>query len=157
MALELSPINALSYQILRSNYEVINLDRPGTASDDLNFNFNTSDLMRQDDGTEKLEAVLDIHVMPNEENPSGYRIDIAVRGMFVAKYSEDGGTKEDFEMFMKVNSYTLLYAFIRSHVQMITSMSPSGQICLPCLDVGSIVDVLSVPPAEPEEAAEQSN
>lgn len=154
MALELSPINALSYQILRSNYEVTNLENPGTASDDLNFNFNTSDLMRQEDGTDKLEAVLDVHVVPNSDNPSGYRIDVAVRGMFVAKYSDEGGALQDFEMFMKVNAYTLLYAFVRSHVQMITSMSPSGQICLPCLDVGSIVDVLSAPPAESEEGTE---
>lgn len=146
MALALSPITALSYQILRSSYEVTNLEHPGTASDDLNFNFNTSDLIRQEDGTDRLEAALDLHVVPNDENPSGYRIDVAVRGIFVAKYSEEGGTIEDFEVFMKVNSYTLLYAFIRSHVQMITSMSPSGQICLPCIDVGSIVDVLSLTP-----------
>ena len=145
MALELSPINAISYQILRSHYETLSLDSPGQGTDDLSFQYNASDLMRQDNGADKLEARLDVHVSPNGDNPSGYKLDIAVRGMFVATYSEESGTVDDFEMFMKVNAFTLLYAFIRSHVQMLTSMTPSNQICLPCLDVGSIVDILSNP------------
>ncbi len=146
MALQLSPINAVSYQILQSNYEVLDIENPGFGTDDLSFQYNASDLMRQENGADKLEARLDVHVSPNGENPSGYKLDIAVRGMFVATYSEESGTVEDFEMFMKVNAFTLLYAFIRSHVQMLTSMTPSNQICLPCLDVGSIVDILSTPP-----------
>ena len=152
MALELSPINAISYQILQSNYETLNLDSPGQGTDDLSFQYNASDLMRQDNGADKIEARLDVHTSPNGDNPSGYRLDVSVRGMFVATYSEESGTVEDFEMFMKVNAFTLLYAFIRSHVQSLTSMSPSGQICLPCLDVNSIVDVLS---QEPEEIPEE--
>lgn len=154
MALELSPINAISYQILQSNYEALNLDSPGQGTDDLSFQYNASDLMRQENGADKVEARLDVHISPNGDNPSGYKLDIAVRGMFVATYSEESGTLEDFEMFMKVNAFTLLYAFIRSHVQMLTSMSPSGQICLPCLDVSSIIGVLSQAPEEDAEEAE---
>lgn len=37
MALELSPINALSYQILRSNYAVLDIDHPTTSTGDLAF------------------------------------------------------------------------------------------------------------------------
>ena len=154
MALELSPITAVSYQVLQSYYETLNLDSPGQGTDDLSFQYNASDLMRQENGADKLEARLDVHVSPNGDNPSGYKLDVAVRGMFVATYSEESGTVDDFEMFMKVNAFTLLYAFIRSHVQMLTSMSPSGQVCLPCLDVGSIVDVLSETPEVSGEGSE---
>lgn len=152
MALELSPINALSYQILRSNYAVLDIDHPNTSAGDLAFNYDTSELMRQEGGADKLEAVLEVRVAPNDGSPSGYELDVAVRGVFVAAYKEEAGSQEDFEMFMKVNAFTLLYAFIRSHVQMLTSISPSGQICLPCLDVGSIVDSLSTLSADLEEA-----
>ena len=154
MALELSSINAVGYQILRSNYEVIDLENPAANTDELNFSFDTNDLMRQEDGSDKLEAVLVLRVVPNDESPSGYRIDVAVRGMFVATYAEEGGTSEDFEIFMKVNAFTLLYAFIRSHVQILTSMTPSSQICLPCLDVSSIVRMLADSPANSEKADE---
>lgn len=151
MALELSPISAVSYQILQSSYEALNLDHARQGSDDLSFQYNASELMRQENGADKLEARLDVHVSPSGESPSGYKLDIAVRGMFVATYAEESGTTEDFEMFMKVNAFTLLYAFIRSHVQMLTSMTPSAQVCLPCLDVNSIVEILSQPPVEDTE------
>lgn len=145
MALELSPINVVGYQILRSNYEVLDLEHPGPGMDELNFHYNTGEIIRQDNGADKLEAELEVHVAPSSENPSGYRLDVSVRGIFIATYVEDGGTIADFEMFMKVNAFSLLYAFVRSHVQMLTSISPSGQICLPCLDVGSIAGMLSSP------------
>ena len=142
MALELSAINAISYQILQSNYTVLDLEHPGPGSDDLSFNFNASELMRQENGSDKLEAILEVSVNPKGESPSGFSVDVAVRGIFVATYAVENGSAEDFEMFMKTNAFTLLYAFIRSHVQMLTSISPSGQVCLPCLDVGSIAEML---------------
>jgi preprotein translocase subunit SecB len=148
MELQLSPISAVSYQILRSNYEVVDLECSGLGANNLGFQYKASDLAQQEDGASKLEVHLEVSVVPGGDNPSGFKLDVAVRGIFMAQYSEDGGTIEDFELFMKVNSFTLLYAFIRSHVQMLTSMTPSGQICLPCLDVGSIARNLTAPADE---------
>lgn len=146
MELELSPINVVEYQILRSNFEVIDLDNPRAASSDMDFTFNASDPTRRDDGVDYIESVLEFHIAPSKDSPSGFNLDVTVRGIFAAIYTEKGGSFEEFTTFMRVNAFTLLYAFIRSHVQILTSMSPSGQICLPCLDTGSIADTISKPP-----------
>lgn len=147
MGLEVSPIRALNYQILRSTYEVLDLDKPGAGLDELNFQYDTGEFILQDDGAERLDAKLDVRVTPSAEDPSGYKLNIAVRGIFVSAYMEEGGSRDDFEMFMKLNAFTLLYSFVRSHVQILTSMSPSGQICLPCIDAGSVVSMLTEAPS----------
>lgn len=143
MGISLSPIRAVQYQILKSHYEVLDVENPKSEADDFNIKFSPSDLERQEDGFDKLEAFLDVCVSPSGDESSGYKIHVVVRGMFAAKYSEEGGSKKDFELFLSVNAFNLLYAFIRSHVQMLTSISPSDQVCLPCLDVNSIADMIA--------------
>ena len=147
MAIELSPIRAIEFQIIRSCFEVLDLEKPRRETDNISFGFQAHDLVLKDDGSETLQARLDFSMNQDEPEP-GYKMDIAVRGLFSATYSENGGTREDFENFMKVNAFNLLYAFIRSHVQMLTSMSPTLQITLPCLAVASIAEVLSAPQEE---------
>lgn len=150
MAIDLSPIRAIEFQILRSAFEVLDIENPRREKDSISFGFHAHDLVLKDDGSETLQATLDF-MMNQDDDTAGYRIDISVRGLFSATYYENGGSRDDFENFMKVNAFNLLYAFIRSHVQMLSSMSPAMQITLPCLDVASIAKVLATEQDEQEE------
>lgn len=153
MTLRLSPITAINYQILKSDYELLDPENPTTAPDDFSLQFDASEPTRQDNGTDIIEALLRVHLSAGND-PAGFKLDVSVRGMFAAMFAEECGTFEEYKMFMRINAYSLLYAFIRSHVQMLTSMTPSEQVCLPCLDVASIAESVSEQFSTKEDVAE---
>lgn len=141
MSISLSAIQINNLQIVKSFFEA------STVEDDLDFDnrvsigFEFSDLVQEDEGFKRLEAKMLFASHPKNDQSNSLSSEVIARGIF---FGMQGDTEEDedFWMFMKVNAYSLLYGFIRNHICQISSMSPIGQINLPCIDVQSITESL---------------
>jgi preprotein translocase subunit SecB len=156
MAIKISPISAAGYQILSSRYDALDPDNAEFTKENLDFHFSASEPRVQGSGEHRLEAVLSVRSIPTDEKETTCRIEVKVRGIFLAMRPDNDEPFERFDLFMRVNAFNLLYAFIRSHVQLLTSMTPSNQVCLPCLDVASIAEFLSAEPPSGDDGVGQS-
>ena len=143
MAITLSPIRIIGFQIVTSCYEFKGADERASTVDTISFDFRENEPIRQDSGADRLEALLAVSALPPSGDAGVASVKVSARGVFEATYNANAGSEEEYRMFMRMNAFSLLYGFIRSHVQSLTSMTPSGQICLPCIDSNSIVEELT--------------
>jgi len=135
MSLSIAPIQISSFQLLKSNFEVLNFGQPAESNNTFNFQFNASDLIERGNGQKGLEANLIVRLIPQNGSNAQYSMEVSARGYFLGTYSAEGGSLENFVTYMKTNAYSLLYGYIRSHVQQISSMSAIGTINLPCVEL----------------------
>ena len=138
MALSLSPIQIVEIQILHFNFDVLNSSENSSCPTNINIGFSNGELSETEPQNYRMEAQLDVASCSEETDDNKFSFSMTVRGMFNGHYIEGGDTFDEFETFMEVNAFSLLYGFVRNYLQNFTASTPIGQVVLPCVDSASI-------------------
>ena len=139
MSILLAPLQMTNFQIIKSVFEVVNPENTSMVTMNISIQFSIGEIVLSESNSSDFAANLNVNVSPQAGTEGGYQFEAHVRASFNGVYKKESGTVEQFETYMRLNAFSLLYGLVRSHLQELSSMSPVGQINLACIDPLSVI------------------